>query len=93
MSADLGHLIIPQDLRQEESNMSQLSTEPSYQRMSDDEDSQTTLKRKRSVISISGDDGGSDLRSEVKRLRKENEEKDARLMQLEAAVRALQQGR
>jgi len=48
-------------------------------------------KRKRvsdAGTSEAGDE--TDLHAEVKRLRRENEEKDARLRQLEAAVMALQ---
>ncbi|KAJ4290459.1 hypothetical protein N0V90_010676 [Kalmusia sp. IMI 367209] len=94
MSADLGHLIIPREQRQDEPADIRLSSDSSYQRVTEDDDAQLALKRKRtSEVSIPEEDDETDLRSEVKRLRRENEEKDARLRQLEQAVMALQQRR
>ncbi|KAF1973777.1 hypothetical protein BU23DRAFT_463272 [Bimuria novae-zelandiae CBS 107.79] len=96
MSVDLGHLIIPREQRQGENNTTKLpfSAESQYQRIAEEDDSQLALKRKRpSEDTIAEEDDHTDLRSEVKRLRRENEEKDARLRQLEAAVMALQQRR
>lgn len=94
MSADMGHLIIPREHRLDENTAEvRLMSEPKYQRIPEEDDS-LALKRKRlSEVSIPEEDGDSDLRSEVKRLRRENEEKDSRLRQLEAAVMALQQRR
>lgn len=96
MSADLGHLIIPREQRQGGSPPAdvRLHADSQYRRTIDDEDSQLALKRKRlPEVSISEEPEDTDLRSELKRLRRENEEKDTRLRQLEAAVMALQQGR
>ena len=95
MSADLGHLIIPREQRRGSSPSAdvRLPSESQYQRILEEEDdSQHALKRKRlSEVNIVDVNDETDLRSEVKRLRRENEEKDERLRQLEAAVTALQQ--
>jgi hypothetical protein len=89
MSADLGHLIIRREQRQ-----GSLPTESQYERIVEEDEAQLALKRKRpSEASVPEEQDDSDLRSEVKRLRRENEEKDSRLRQLEAAVMALQQRR
>lgn len=95
MSADLGHLIIPRDQRHDSLPTEvRLPSESQFHRIAEEEETQYTLKRKRlSEVSITEEEDQSDLRSEVKRLRRENEEKDARLRQLEAAVMALQQRR
>ncbi|KAL1606370.1 hypothetical protein SLS60_003772 [Paraconiothyrium brasiliense] len=95
MSADLGHLIIPREQRQGSLSADiRLPSESQYERIVEEDDTQLALKRKRlSEVSIPEEDRDGDLRSEVKRLRRENEEKDARLRQLEAAVMALQQRR
>jgi hypothetical protein len=94
MSVDLGHLIIPREQRQGGSPPAEVSTDSQYRRTMDDDDSQLALKRKRlPEVSIPEQSDDTDLRSEVKRLRRENEEKDSRLRQLEAAVMALQQRR
>ncbi|KAJ4356619.1 uncharacterized protein N0V89_004655 [Didymosphaeria variabile] len=80
MSADLGHLIIPREQRQ-----SSLSADV---RLPSESHANAYLKStflKTIAIAI--------FAPEVKRLRRENEEKDARLRQLEAAVMALQQRR
>ena len=96
MSADLGHLIIPREQRQDDNATIDVhrAAESHFQRIPEEEDTQLTMKRKRmSEVSIAEDDDETDLRSEIKRLRRENEEKDSRLRQLEAAVMALQQRR
>ena len=93
MSADLGHMIINRSdtglSTQEEATEVHVQPESPYQPARSPED----LKRKRSVDAGFSDEGEEDLRSELKRLRRENEEKDSRLKQLEAAVMALQQRR
>ena len=93
MSADLGHLIIPREQRQGSLPAEvRLPLESQYQRIAEDDDKQLALKRKRlSEVNVPEEIDEGDLRSEVKRLRRENEEKDDRLRQLEAAVMALQQ--
>lgn len=96
MSADLGHLIIPREHRRDSSPAAdvRLPSESQYQRILEEDDQQRALKRKRlSEVSIVETNDETDLRSEVKRLRRENEAKDERLRQLEAAVAALQQRR
>lgn len=97
MSADLGHLIVPRsDPADDSPRELRRSSEAPYQRLpeSADEDSQFALKRKRvDQAGIEEEPGEPDLRAEIKRLRRENEEKDARLRQLEEAVMVLQQGR
>lgn len=90
-SADLGHMVIPRSDTGDEATEVHLAPESPYQRtveLSDD----FTLKRKRMSDAGASEDGDeTDLRAEVKRLRRENEEKNSRLRQLEAAVMALQQ--
>ncbi|KAF2733604.1 hypothetical protein EJ04DRAFT_513105 [Polyplosphaeria fusca] len=92
-SADLGNLIITRSdtgLTQDEVAEVHVHPDSPFQSQRSPED----LKRKRTSdagFSEEGDEG--DLRAELKRLRRENEEKDFRLRQLEASVRALQQGR
>lgn len=79
MSANLGHLVIPRPASREGSTA---------------DDSRLVLKRKRSSDAGVAEVGDkADLRAEVKRLRRENEDKDVRLRQLEAAVMILQQNR
>ncbi|CAI6340882.1 unnamed protein product [Periconia digitata] len=99
MSADLGHLIISraESLYSSPITESRMPSESPFQRILEvpgEESGQNLLKRKRnseSAIPELGEE--SDLRAEIKRLRKDNEEKDSRLHQLEAAVMALQQAR
>jgi hypothetical protein len=55
-----------------------------------DDDELSGLKRKRGSDSVMRERNSEDLRAEVKRLRKENEEKNSRLRNLEQAVMALQ---
>lgn len=97
MSADLGHLIIPRPDPQDDSSPAEvrLPSESPFRRISEivEEDTQLALKRKRTSDAGISEVGDEDLRHEVKRLRRENEEKDTRLRQLEQAVMALQQGR
>ncbi|KAF2190211.1 hypothetical protein K469DRAFT_682341 [Zopfia rhizophila CBS 207.26] len=90
-SSDLGNLVIPRPDTQDETT--DMHLRPEYPTVeTQEEEIQLGSKRKRiSDAGFSGD-GDDDLRAEVKRLRRENEEKDARLRQLEAAVMALQQG-
>lgn len=64
----------------------------------DGEDGTSTRKRKRSVDDVQWtpagfvkEEGGGDLRDEVKRLKRENEEKDRKLKNLEAFVAGLKQ--
>ena len=56
-------------------------------------DDDMMMKRKRLGSEAFSDRGDDEMRSEIKRLRHENEEKDSRLRQLEQAVMALQQSR
>jgi len=99
MSVDMGHLIIPRRVHSMDNASSPTDTrqpsEQPFQRIVEEraEDEPFSLKRKHSDSGLSRDGEDSDLRSELKRLRRENEEKDSRLRQLEAAVMALQQGR
>ncbi|KAF2681623.1 hypothetical protein K458DRAFT_309074 [Lentithecium fluviatile CBS 122367] len=97
MSADMGHLIISRRESMDENSIAEvrLPSESPFQRIIEEhaEEEQFSLKRKRSDAGLPEEREDNDLRSEVKRLRRENEEKDARLRQLEAAVMALQQGR
>lgn len=100
MSVDMGHLIIPRHVSSMDSVSSpadiRLPSEPPFQRIIEEraeDGSRSPLKRKLSDAGLSAEGDGNDLRSELKRLRRENEEKDHRLRQLEAAVMALQQGR
>jgi hypothetical protein len=99
MSADMGHLIISRRESLDENSIAdmRLPSDSPFQRIveaSTEEEAQSALKRKRgSDAGMSGDGEDNDLRSELKRLRRENEEKDSRLRQLEAAVMALQQER
>ena len=89
MSADLGHLIIPRQHRQSSLAADvRMPAEKHYERIVEEEEPALTLKRKHSEVEEQED---MDLRSELRRLRREAEEKDARLRQLEAAVMALQQ--
>jgi hypothetical protein len=97
MSADMHGLIIRRDMVRREMEGSPIAesraSESPYTRTMEyrDED-EMSLKRKR-LGSDSGlsDRGNDEMRSEIKRLRQENEEKDSRLRQLEQAVMALQQ--
>ncbi|KAK7181364.1 C2H2 transcription factor [Paraphaeosphaeria sporulosa] len=89
MSADLGHLIIPREQRQSSLAADvRMPAEKQYERIVEEDEAQLTLKRKRPEAEELEE---MDLRSELRRLRREAEEKDARLRQLEAAVMALQQ--
>jgi hypothetical protein len=102
MSADMHGLVIRRDTTMERSPLPEergggslsVSTSP-YTRAIDfqERDEDVGVKRKRGT-SDSGafaDRGNEEMRSEIKRLRQENEEKDERLRQLEQAVMALQQ--
>ena len=87
-SSDLGNLVVsrPQDTQTQAESALQPAADFRPKVESQDDDSLIATKRKRLSEGSEGD-----LRDEVKRLRRENEEKDARLRQLEDAVRALQQ--
>jgi hypothetical protein len=99
MSVDMGHLIIPRRVSSMDNASSPADvrqpSEPPFQRIIEEraEEERFSLKRKHSDAGLSREGEDGDLRSELKRLRRENEEKDSRLRQLEAAVMALQQGR
>jgi len=99
MSADLGSLVIPRplDAREESTPEVHLTSDPAYRRIDEEQEEDElphSTKRKRiSDAGMSDELDQIDLRAEVKRLRRENEEKDARLRQLEQAVMALQQNR
>ncbi|PVH96201.1 hypothetical protein DM02DRAFT_617405 [Periconia macrospinosa] len=99
MSADLGHLIIQRSdsIFGPSLGESRMTSEPPFPRILEvpgEESSHNPLKRKRnSESSLPELSEQSDLRAEIKRLRRENEEKDSRLHQLEAAVMALLQAR
>jgi hypothetical protein len=97
MSADMHGLIIRRDMVRREMEGSPIAesraSESPYNRpMEYREEEDLSMKRKR-VGSDSGvsDRDNDEMRSEIKRLRQENEEKDSRLRQLEQAVMALQQ--
>ncbi|KAI4674722.1 uncharacterized protein J4E84_010463 [Alternaria hordeiaustralica] len=98
MSADMHGLIIRRDMVRREMEggspipESRTSESPYNRTMDYREEDEMSLKRKR-LGSDSGlsDRGNDEMRSEIKRLRQENEEKDSRLRQLEQAVMALQQ--
>jgi hypothetical protein len=97
MSVDMGHLIIPRRVSMDDSSPAdvRLPVETPFQRIIEEraeDEAKFSLKRKPSDAGLSAD-GDDDLRVELKRLRRENEEKDSRLRQLEAAVMALQQRR
>ncbi|KAJ4343679.1 hypothetical protein N0V95_006582 [Ascochyta clinopodiicola] len=95
MSADMHGLVIRRDtLERSPTVESRQASESPYVRNIEYRDSEEpSLKRKRVTDSVLSDRGDDDLRAEIKRLRHENEEKDARLRQLEQAVMALQQSR
>jgi len=99
MSADLGSLVIPRplDMREDSTTEVHLHSEPTYRRIDEEQEEDEaphSAKRKRiSDAGMSDELDHVDLRNEVKRLRRENEEKDTRLRQLEQAVMALQQNR
>lgn len=95
ISVDLGHLIIPREQRQSSVAADvRLPSGSQYERIVEEDEAQLALKRKRTPdVDLPEEQDDSDIRSEVKRLRREAEEKDARLRQLEAAVMALQQRR
>jgi hypothetical protein len=87
MSADMHGLIIRRDtLEASPIAESRHTSESPYTR----DEEVASLKRKRGSDFGLSDRDNEDLRSEVKRLRQENEEKDSRLRQLEQAVMALQ---
>ncbi|KAF1924212.1 uncharacterized protein M421DRAFT_73168 [Didymella exigua CBS 183.55] len=95
MSADMHGLVIRRDtLELSPTIESRQASESPYVRNMEYRDSEEpSLKRKRMFDSVLSDRADEDLRAEIKRLRHENEEKDARLRQLEQAVMALQQSR
>ena len=92
-------MIIPRPLHAQDEDPAEvhLSSESTYRRIieeREEDEAPHSMKRKRiSDAGVSDTFDEPDLRAEVKRLRSENEEKDARLLQLEAAVMALQQNR
>ncbi|KAF2844255.1 hypothetical protein T440DRAFT_559715 [Plenodomus tracheiphilus IPT5] len=97
MSADMHGFIIRHDMVRREMEDSSIaescaSESPCNRPLEYREEEVPSLKRKR----VGSDAGLSDhsndkMRSEIKRLRQENEEQDVRLRQLEQAVMALQQ--
>ncbi|CAA9959741.1 hypothetical protein PTMSG1_03149 [Pyrenophora teres f. maculata] len=101
MSADLHGLVIRRDMLRRERDGSPIpeshvpearfNRAMSFQQHRDDDD--MLMKRKRLGSEAFSDRGDDEMRSEIKRLRHENEEKDSRLRQLEQAVMALQQSR
>ena len=103
MSADLGHLIISRSdsIFSSPLGESRMPSEPPFSRIlehpAEERESSPMsvgMKRKRNSESALPElSEESDLRAEIKRLRQENDEKDNRLHQLEAAVMALQQAR
>ncbi|KAF2848090.1 hypothetical protein T440DRAFT_470442 [Plenodomus tracheiphilus IPT5] len=100
MSADMHGLIIRRDTGMTMEGLTERreASESPYARPLEyrEDDEMMSAKRKRSSDfggSREGGAGTEELRSEIKRLRLENEEKDERLRQLEQAVMALQQGR
>ncbi|KAF2703475.1 hypothetical protein K504DRAFT_443825 [Pleomassaria siparia CBS 279.74] len=100
MSSDLGSLVIPRsDHAENSTNEVHLPSDSTYHRRiieerEDDDELPHSMKRKRIPdAGMSDEYDQTDLRAEVKRLRRENEEKDTRLRQLEQAVMALQQNR
>lgn len=95
-SSDMGNAIMK--LEDEKDEQAEYLQDAEDEETNRDDGQNMLRKRKRSSIAEElldngdlgvGDEGG--LRAEVKRLRRENEEKDERLRQLEAAVRRLQQ--
>lgn len=100
MSADLHGLVIRRDMLRRERDGSPIpeshvpearfNRAMSFQHREDDD---MMMKRKRLGSEAFSDRGDDEMRSEIKRLRHENEEKDSRLRQLEQAVMALQQSR
>lgn len=92
-SSDMGHMVVSQPDTQDESRDAHLIPEsPHYRTVETDDEALLASKRKRPSDAGSLDDADeTDLRAEVKRLRRENAKKDDRLRQLEAAVMALQQ--
>jgi hypothetical protein len=94
-SSDLGNLVLsrPQDSQQENAAVRR-QTDEFRPVESQEEDSQLLGSKRKRIPDLAYSEAiEGDLRAEVKRLRRENEEKDSRLQQLEEAVRALQQGR
>lgn len=97
MSADLHGLVIRRDMVRREIEGSPIreshAPESPYIRpMEYREEEDLTMKRKRGASDSEVSERDNDeMRSEIKRLRQENEEKDSRLKQLEQAVMALQQ--
>lgn len=93
-SSDLGNLVLsrPQDSQNEHISVRRQPDE--FRPVESQEDDRQLLpsKRKRGLESAYSEGSEGDLIAEVKRLRKDNEEKDARLHQLEKAVRDLQRG-
>jgi hypothetical protein len=97
MSANLSDLVIPRPASGEGSTAGEvrLSESPFQCITKVHEDySHLVLKRKHSSdAGMSEVDDGADLLAEVKRLRRENEDNDVRLRQLEAVVIILRQNR
>ncbi|EUC29199.1 hypothetical protein COCCADRAFT_107162 [Bipolaris zeicola 26-R-13] len=97
MSADLHGLVIRRDMVRREIEGSPIreshAPESPYIRpMEYREEEDISMKRKRGASDSEVSERDNDeMRSEIKRLRQENEEKDSRLKQLEQAVMALQQ--
>ncbi|KAI2484025.1 hypothetical protein Ptr902_02965 [Pyrenophora tritici-repentis] len=102
MSADLHGLVIRRDMLRRERDGSPIpeshvpearfNRAMSFQQHRDVDDDMM-MKRKRLGSEAFSDRADDEMRSEIKRLRHENEEKDSRLRQLEQAVMALQQSR
>ncbi|UPX14821.1 uncharacterized protein EKO05_0005292 [Ascochyta rabiei] len=95
MSADMHGLVIRRETLERSPTVEsrQASESPYVRNLEYRESEEPSLKRKRVTDSVLSDRADEDLRAEIKRLRHENEEKDARLRQLEQAVMALQQSR
>ncbi|KAH6642134.1 hypothetical protein C7974DRAFT_460388 [Boeremia exigua] len=95
MSADMHGLVIRRDILERSPTVEsrQASESPYVRNLEYRGSEEPALKRKRVTDSVLSDRADEDLRGEIKRLRYENEEKDARLRQLEQAVMALQQSR
>jgi hypothetical protein len=98
MSADMAGLVVRRSTDMDRSPLPEVrgvsaSTSPFTRNLDFQErNDEGAMKRKRGT-SESGfsDRGNEEMRGEIKRLKRENEEKDSRLRQLEQAVMALQQ--
>jgi len=88
MSADMHGLIVRRDTSPIVESRG--TSESPYARHVEYHEDLAGAKRKRDSVSGGSEPRSDDMRSEIKRLRQENEEKDSRLRQLEQAVVALQ---